>query len=345
MQNTGTLAACAFEQAPYPWQQAQWSQFSILVGQNKLPQALLFSGIQGIGKKQFAKRLVQFALCRAPLTDQPCEQCDGCKLILAGHHPDFIMLSPEGKSNTIKVDAIRDLKNWAVQTPVYNGYKLVVINQAEQMNMAACNSLLKILEEPEGRTTFILVSASPIQLPATVRSRCQMIKFKVPHADVVLSWVTEHVPNDCDAKFLLHLAYGAPLQAVTLADPQQLKLRTQFLSNMVSLLSKQADPILIAKSWCQTDLSWLLQNLFALLMDLVKLNLDSNTQALYHCDFIQPFSDLLPTLRQSQLLALQDKVQSAYQAHVEKFNLNSQLLLEDLFIEMHQRLTKLVTVA
>lgn len=345
MQNTGTLDAVASPNMPYPWQHNQWSQFSLLVKQNKLPQALLLSGIEGVGKDHFAHCLANLCLCRADGVEQACGQCDGCQLTKAHHHPDLITLEPEGKSNTIKVDSIRALKEWAVQTPVYNGYKVVILNQAEQMNMAACNSLLKTLEEPEGKTVFILVSESPIQLPATVRSRCQIVKFAAPRSDDIVSWVQKRIPKDCDAAFMLHLAYHAPLRAVALADPEQLKLRTQFLSNMVSVLSKQSDPILIAKSWCQTDLRWLLQNLFALLMDLVKLNLDNHTQALYHCDFVQSFLKVLPSLRQSQLLALQDKVQSAYQSCVEKFNLNPQLLLEDLFIEMYQRLTKPVAIA
>lgn len=320
-----------------PWHKRLWPRMIAKVQRNKLPHALLFTGIAGVGKRQFAERFAAYLLCQARTETAACGHCKNCLLLEAGSHPDFLRVLPEGKMHTIRVDTIRDLTTWSTQSTYANGYKVVLIDPPEAMNMAASNSLLKTLEEPVGQTIFILVSASPIQLPATIRSRCQIIKFANTQKKLSKAWLSAQIDSEMDADFLLHLAHQAPLKALQLADPAQLKARQDLLDDIVGLLLKNNDPITVATHWQKANLAWLLQHLYALLMDLVKITLGGQGPDLYHYDYADKLLPVAEKIRQSQLLVLQDKVQEAYQANIERFNLNAQLLLEDLFVEIYQR--------
>ena len=122
------------------------------VAQNRLAHASLFSGIPGIGKTEVAKGLIRFL---------------GCESVFVH------WLIPE--KQTIRIDDLR-----AIKPKLYlktENPKVVVIEPADQMTIACANALLKILEEPPPQTYFILITANPSLLPATIRSRCQRIDF------------------------------------------------------------------------------------------------------------------------------------------------------------------------
>ena len=327
-----------------PWHKNLWERMTAKVQRNKLPHALLFTGIVGIGKRHFAEYFAAYLLCQERTETAICGKCKNCQLFAAGHHPDFLQVVPEGKVNTIRVDTIRELTVWSTQSAYANGYKVVIIDPPEAMNMAASNSLLKTLEEPVGQTIFILVSASPIQLPATVRSRCQIIKFMNTQKEHSKEWLKSQIDPEIDPVFLLHLAHGAPLKALQIADPVQLQARKDLLIDLVGLFLKERDPLEVAARWQKSDLSWMLQHLYALLMDLVKITLGAAASDLYHYDVAEQLFPVAEHVRQSQLLVMQDKVQEAYQANIERFNVNVQLLLEDIFIEIYQRVTQVNTL-
>lgn len=160
----------------YPWQQSQWQQLLKQHQQRRLPQALLFSGQYGLGKKDFALVLAKLVLCEAG-GESACDICHSCQLFRAGNHPDFFTIYPEENGKTIKVDQIRDLTASLNQTAQLNGYQVAVICPAESMNAAAANALLKTLEEPPGPVILILISHRLGGLPITIVSRCQKIAF------------------------------------------------------------------------------------------------------------------------------------------------------------------------
>ena len=201
----------------YPWQETQWRQITRQRRQDRLPHALLFQGPAGTGKKDFARALAHALLCSQPEDSaRACGQCEACKLLHAGTHPDLRLLKPTPPANTtssnpvlsIKIDALRDIYRALAETSQFGGYRVAVIEDADRMPVQAANSLLKTLEEPGRDTVLILVSSHPHRLPVTIRSRCQLIRFQVPETAAALQWLQECGIRD--AGKALNIAHGAP---------------------------------------------------------------------------------------------------------------------------------------
>ncbi len=226
----------------YPWQKIQWQKIDQLITADRLPHALYLQGNQGLGKSDFAIALAHAVLCRQPQADhQACGRCPSCQLLAAGTHPDLHYLQPVPAKKTkstkpalrIRIDIIRDLCDKLNQTSQYNGYRVAIIDQADQLTIEAANSLLKTLEEPGRQVLIILVSARAHRLPVTIRSRCQMIRFSVPEKDLSAQWLAASIssseldkkPDEKQMQQLLKQAFGSPLAAFNLikqAEQQQL---------------------------------------------------------------------------------------------------------------------------
>jgi DNA polymerase-3 subunit delta' len=163
---------------------------------DRLPHGLLFAGPVGVGKGTVAAALAALFLCRTPNGDRPCGKCDSCLVFPSGNHPDYHIITKEliryhdktGKSKGIdlSINVLRpELIEPAGRKAVMGNGKVFVIEQAEMMNPQAQNGLLKTLEEPAGRTIIMLLTDQPNSLLATVRSRCQTIRFAALPVEVV----------------------------------------------------------------------------------------------------------------------------------------------------------------
>jgi DNA polymerase-3 subunit delta' len=253
----------------YPWLQQHWQQLVQRAKNERLPHALLISGPAGLGKHVFTERFAHYLLCDRPVGDAPCGECRSCTLLAAGSHPDYLAIEPEEPGKAIKIDQIRQLAAFTALTPQYGGHKLAIISPAEQMNRNAANSLLKTLEEPAGPTIMLLVTSKPHRLPATIRSRCQLVPVAVPDVAVGRGWLATQSVDNPD--LLLALAEGAPLRAITLAEQDLPGLREQLLTELEALAAGQRDPVEIAGQWHKlsdsTPLYWFRQ----WIMDMIRL--------------------------------------------------------------------------
>jgi DNA polymerase-3 subunit delta' len=170
----------------------------------RLPHALLFHGPAGVGKGDWARRLAAALLCTDP-GRRPCGACAACGRIAHGNAFDLMTLGPDGAQ--IKVEQVRALKD-LVHSGVRPGVALV--EPADAMNQATANTLLKTLEEPPPGWTLVLVTARPEAVLATIRSRCQAVRYgrlAQPEARDVLA-DRGVAPEHLD--FLARLADGAP---------------------------------------------------------------------------------------------------------------------------------------
>jgi len=140
----------------------------------RVPNSLLFAGPEGVGKKATARALAQALNCRREKSDA-CDECDSCRTIGSGNHPDVIKLSAD--RNVIKIEQMRFLKQMAYLKPLSGTKRIFIVEEAEKMNPEAANSLLKVLEEPPLHAHIILVTSNPLLLPPTIRSRCQALSF------------------------------------------------------------------------------------------------------------------------------------------------------------------------
>lgn len=144
-----------------------------------VPHALLFSGIEGVGKAQAAWLLAMALNCDAPASsaagEPPCGACRACRRLQAGQHPDLLTIAPEGP--LIRVAQVRQLCATLAMKPYEARTRVVVITDARAMNPEAANALLKVLEEPPDRTLLILLATQTAELLPTIVSRCQQLRF------------------------------------------------------------------------------------------------------------------------------------------------------------------------
>lgn len=146
--------------------------------------AYLFAGPEGVGKTMAARIFAQALLCQGGAqTGVPCGGCLSCRRFAQGTHPDFLELSPGGK--TIGIDAVRALQRGLAMRPGLSPRRVAVIEPAEAMTEVAQNALLKTLEEPPGASILLLVAHVAAGLLPTIVSRCQRVRFStVPPAEL-----------------------------------------------------------------------------------------------------------------------------------------------------------------
>lgn len=251
---------------PLPaWLLPLWDE--LIERQTRLPHALLLCGPAGSGKRLFAEHLARALLCEHPQKDgSACGHCADCTWLASGNHPDFFTLIPaadageqeagtegnesgkkeKAKSSQILIEQIRSL-----QTSLEvgggghaGGRRVVLIDPAEAMNVAAANALLKALEEPPGNTVYLLVSHSPRRLLPTIRSRCQVRLFPHPSYGEAVAWMSA---RGVENAALLGFAGGLPIAACDYAKGAFAEIRTRLAEDLTSIRGR--DPLRLAAEW------------------------------------------------------------------------------------------------
>ena len=221
---------------PYPWQKALWQQICQQKQRGRIAHAYLLGGDAGLGKADFAQAFAALLLCENATTDAACGQCRSCTLLASGSQPDFLEIAPEEGSKVVKIDQVRQMADFIGKTRHGAVAKLVILHQADALNGAAANALLKTLEEPPGNTVLLLLSNRPGALLATIRSRCQKLHFRIPEWQDAAAWLATKLP-ELDSQFLLQQAQGRPLQALRMHSDGSLETGLKVLRGIVGLWS------------------------------------------------------------------------------------------------------------
>ncbi|MFH0800791.1 MAG: DNA polymerase III subunit delta' [bacterium] len=177
---------------------------------DELPQSLLFTGPEGVGRKTAALWFAKALNCPSLSSEgSPCGHCLSCDKIARGIHPDVRPIEPmndklrrelQGKTDnekqssnikSIKIDDIRHLQQEFFRKPLEGRRKVYIVTDAMKMHSEAASSFLKILEEPPPNVTFILVAESPSALLPTIVSRCQLVMFSLLPKDLIVHHLME----------------------------------------------------------------------------------------------------------------------------------------------------------
>lgn len=146
---------------------AQRERLARLVHNGKLPPAVLLAGPVGVGKFLVAQELAQQILCE---THSRCGSCQPCTLLACGNNPDLHLIA----CNESGVDDMRQVLHTLQLRAFLGGARVVVLRDADELNVHSANALLKSLEEPRPDTFYLLTAANPSRLPSTILSRCQI---------------------------------------------------------------------------------------------------------------------------------------------------------------------------
>jgi DNA polymerase-3 subunit delta' len=195
-----------------------------LLVQKRVPNALLFAGASSVGKKQFALELAKSFVCQSPRNSEACDACSAClradkftfpktddrdafKRVIFSEHSDIGLVIPYNKN--ILVDAIRELETESNFRPFEAQARFFIVDDADKMNDAASNALLKTLEEPPAASHIFLVSSRPDALLPTIRSRCQTLRFAPIDAAEIENYLsaTKKIASE-DAALLARLSHG-----------------------------------------------------------------------------------------------------------------------------------------
>jgi DNA polymerase-3 subunit delta' len=248
----------------HDWNSPVWQ--GLLERIDSLSHGLLFAGPAGVGKVHFAEQFAAWLLCESSSKGSAisaCGNCPSCQLLASGNHPDIRVLTldeeeedEEGEttksskskkpSTQIKIDQVRALEDFVNVGSHRSGARIALIHPAEAMNLAAANSLLKMLEEPPPNVYFILVSSNLRRLLPTLLSRCRKVVFGQPDQAVATAWLkAQGVKNP---EKLLPLVGGAPLAAAEWAEEG---LDVQYAQAADSFADAKTDVVTLAAKWLQ----------------------------------------------------------------------------------------------
>ena len=192
--------------------------------------AYLFVGPDGVGKRQVAGYFGGSLVCRElnnfGKVKVPCGSCDGCRQAMRQTHPDIFWVSRELNEKTEKlkknigIEQIRQLQNKLSLGSFMNTYKVAVIEEAEKLSLEASNALLKTLEEPSPKTVLILLASNLDNLPKTIASRCQVLRFLPVGSQEIYEHLVALKIDKKKAKILAAISYGRPGLALNFLNDQ-----------------------------------------------------------------------------------------------------------------------------
>jgi len=212
----------------YSWLEQSFQQIKKSYDAEKLPHALLITAPQDSGKMLFSKELAQSILCELS-TQQlmvACGKCKNCLLVNAESHPDLsvidCLIDNKGKQKkSIGIEQIRQANQKLVETSQFNGWRIAIISSVEKMTRGSFNALLKTLEEPGDKTLLLLLANNLQQVPATIKSRCQLLSFKLLEQTLVPWLISLSKCSEETAIESLKECHNAPFAALKYIKQEQ----------------------------------------------------------------------------------------------------------------------------
>src|SRR5229473_6827079 len=235
-----------------------------LLSGGRVPGSMLFTGEEGIGKKLFALELAKALNCRQRNGVEACDQCSSCKRLsrstfppftgeddnkermIWSEHADVAMVRPH--KQIIRVKPMRELEREANFRPFEGAARVFIVEDADYMNDQAANALLKTLEEPPPTTHLILTTSNPTALLATIRSRCQILRFApIPAAEVEKFLLEQKSLPVEDARLLARTAQGSIGRALA-GDIETYRERRETMLEVLRALTLTNDRVELLRS-------------------------------------------------------------------------------------------------
>ena len=213
---------------------ANVAQLRTAFERGRLAHAYLFIGPSGIGKKLFAREFAKALLCEAPPAPlTACDHCPACKQVEIGSHPDFFYACKPADKSELVIETVREFADHLGTKAVRGKRKVGLLDDADFINSASANSLLKTLEEPpEGTVLILLATTEESQLP-TILSRSQKMRFSALKTNDLLRVLKRlELGKEEHLQRLAALGGGSVEQAVALDSEGVLAFRDAMLKGL-----------------------------------------------------------------------------------------------------------------
>ena len=300
---------------------------------DRMAHAYLFAGPDGIGKRTCAYAFGAAVNCELN-SDHACGVCSSCRKIIDGNYPDFMLIEPEG--NFIKIEQVREISRQLHFAPYEGRTRCVLFLDAEKLNPAAANALLKTLEEPRPNNLLILVSANPQQLLPTILSRCQRINFSPLSVADIEIFARERLEIEQGEARLLARLSGGSIGWILNADVDAIvQNRRDLLSELAGL--DPADEVAIA-SFAEkiietdTDLTTTFELLKTFLRDAAILAGRDNTDRLINIDIEDQIRNYASRFSASRIINIGRSV--GYAQRLLSRNVNKNFVAMSLALEL-----------
>ena len=328
-----------------------------MLANRRVPHSLIFAGEEGVGKRRFALELAKSFVCSNPQDFEACDSCSACrraekfyfpkpddrdahKEVVFSEHPDIGSVIPYNKN--ILVDAVRDLEKEANFRPYEAKSRFFIVDDADKMNDAASNALLKTLEEPAPTTYLFLVTSRPDALLQTILSRCQTLRF----APISPQEIEEHLletgkyaPDD--AELLARLSNGSVGRALEMdlsVFREQRETMIKVLQSLLmqenrAVLLKTAEDINDAKN--KDNYERFLDILQTLIHDVWSLKLGADEFSIVNRDYKTQLKILAENADAKRLSRWLTEIESMRELFA--VNLNKKIATDALFMQMSSR--------
>jgi DNA polymerase-3 subunit delta' len=222
--------------------------FRRVVSRGRLAHAYLFTGPPGVGKRLFATELARALLCEKPAGPlDACDQCPACLQIDAGTHPDYHFAARPLDALEFPVEVMRAVCDAFSLKSARGQGKVVVIDDADDLNPESANCFLKTLEEPPPRSLLILIGSRPERQLPTIVSRCQVVCFAPLAPEMMRSLLaTAGISDPVVQDRLVRLGQGSPGLALALSDESLWSFRRTFLA---ALTRPPLDSVELGRAW------------------------------------------------------------------------------------------------
>ncbi len=292
----------------------------------RIGQAYLFSGPEGIGKRLVALSFAKALNCEEGGGDF-CGSCRSCRKIEEGNHPDVLSIAPQGRF--IRIDQTRDLQGFLRLRPVEARWKVAIIDGAERMNTYAANSLLKTLEEPSSRRVIILVAGRGGVIPPTLVSRCQKVRFSPLKEGEVLTWLKEHlgIPEE-EARLKARFCKGSIKRALEIDGKGLRDGQKEMVERLKRVLEGDRGSLF---EWAEAfsnvkDSDGYMDLVKHLLRDVIVYKATEREDLLFHRDLVGDIKGLAALVSLGDLVSLWERAESLHRDLYN--NINRQLGFE-----------------
>ena len=203
------------------------------IAMNRVAQAYLFVGPDGVGKRLVALNFAKALNC-AKSKSEPCDECPACKRINGGNHIDVQVFVPKGLSRQLKVEQVKQFIDQVNLKPYESNWKVFILCDADRANAASQNKILKVLEEPPDETVIVLTTSNPDGVLPTIRSRCQIVNFSSLPPEEIEKLITGDGTTPEQAHLAAMLSQGQMGKALQWLDGERLAQREAVFNLLTS---------------------------------------------------------------------------------------------------------------